>query len=530
MTGRQIRRRFTVEPSMPQAVESRDASVDAAALVRPVVEGGRYRALCRNDLELIHDAALTLLEKVGLADAIPGCIAALTTAGAVLGQDGRLRFPRRLVLDTIARAGRGFVLCGRDPRHDMQVGGRRVHFGTAGAAVHLVDVERGEYRESLLADIHDAARVVDLMDNIHFFQRPMVARDMVDPLDLDLNTLYACLAGTSKHVGTSFTVAENVRPVLEMLYMVAGGEAAFRRRPFVSNANCFVVPPLKFAGDACGVLEACVEGGVPVLLASAAQAGVTAPSALAGAVVQAVAEVLAGFVYVNALRPGHPAIFGAWPFATDIRTGAMSGGSAEQALLTAACAQMARFYDLPGGSAAGMTDAKLPDVQAGYEKGVSNVMAGLSGLNLVYESAGMHASLRGFCLESLIVDNDMLGHCLRCARGIEVDDASLSVEAIARTCLDGPGHFLADRPGHPAPAPEDFYPALADRSAPHEWIERGRPDILSGAVARKREILETHFPRHIPRALDERLRARFERIRLPREALDPPRSVRAAAG
>ena len=98
----------------------------------------------------------------------------------------------------------------------------------------------------------------------------------------------------------------------------------------------------------------------------------------------------------------------------------MSGGSAEQALLTAACAQMAQFYDLPGGSAAGMADSKLPDIQSGYEKGITNVMAGLSGLNLVYESAGMHASLLGFCLESLIIDNDMLGHCQRCVRGIEV--------------------------------------------------------------------------------------------------------------
>ena len=154
----------------------------------------------------------------------------------------------------------------------------------------------------------------------------------------------------------SFTVRENVAPALEMLYAIAGGEENFRARPFVSNSNCFVVPPMKFAEDACGVLEACVEGGIPILLLSAGQAGATAPAAIAGAVVQAVAEVLAGLVYVNALKPGHPAIFGTWPFVSDLRTGAMSGGSAEQALLTSACAQMAQFYDLPGGSAAGMAD------------------------------------------------------------------------------------------------------------------------------------------------------------------------------
>ena len=487
--------------------------------VRPGLEGGRYQPLGRSDMDQIHEAVLTILETVGFANAIPSCIAALTRAGAEYGADGRIRFPRALVTETIARAARHFTLHGQEERHDMVVQGSRVHYGTAGAAVHVVDVEKREYRESLLQDIYDAARIVDVMDNIHFFQRPMVARDMVDPADLDLNTLYACLMGTTKHVGTSFTVRENVAPALDMLYAIAGGEANFRARPFVSNSNCFVVPPMKFAEDACGVLEACVEGGIPILLLSAGQAGATAPAAIAGAVVQAVAEALAGLVYVNALAPGHPCIFGTWPFVSDLRTGAMSGGSGEQALLTAACAQMAQYYDLPGGSAAGMADSKLPDAQSGYEKGITDVMAGLSGLNLVYESAGMHASLLGFCLESLIIDNDMIGQCLRCVRGIEVSEASLSVASIADVCLNGPGHYLGHEQTLRLMQIEYFYPAVADRFSPKEWNEKGRPDILQRAIAEKRRILETHFPRHVSREIDDALRARHANIYLPRKAM-----------
>ena len=370
-----------------------------------------------------------------------------------------------------------------------------------------------------LQDIYDAARIADLMDNVHFFQRPMVARDMVDPADLDLNTLYACVTGTTKHVGTSFTVRANVKPALDMLYAIAGGEENFRARPFVSNSNCFVVPPMKFAEDACGVLEACVEGGIPILLLSAGQAGATAPAAIAGAVVQAVAEVLVGLVYVNALKPGHPCIFGTWPFVSDLRTGAMSGGSGEQALLTAACAQMAQFYDLPGGSAAGMADSKLPDIQSGYEKGITDVMAGLSGLNLVYEAAGMHASLLGFSLESLIIDNDMIGQCLRCVRGIDTSDAALSVDAIADVCLNGPGHYLGHGQTLKLMQSEYFYPAIADRFSPKEWNEKGKPDVLARAIAEKRRILETHFPRHVSRETDDRLRAAHPNIQLPRKAM-----------
>ena len=186
----------------------------------------------------------------------------------------------------------------------------------------------------------------------------------------------------------------------------------------------------------------------------------------------------------------------------------MSGGSAEQALLTSACAQMAQFYDLPGGSAAGMADSKLPDIQSGYEKGITNVMAGLSGLNLVYESAGMHASLLGFCLESLIIDNDMLGQCLRCVRGIEVTDEALSIDTIAEVCLNGPGHYLGDPQTLSLMQTEYIYPAVADRTSPKEWAEIGKPDLIQKAIERKNRILSEAGPL-FDFATDQAIREKF---------------------
>ena len=144
----------------------------------------------------------------------------------------------------------------------------------------------------------------------------------------------------------------------------------------------------------------------------------------------------------------------------------MSGGSGEQALLTAACAQMAHFYDLTGGVPAGMSDSKLPDIQAGYEKGYTNVLAGTAGANLVYESAGMHASLLGCCLESFVIDNDILGGCLRTVRGIEVSEDSLSVEAIRNVCTEGPGHFLGHDQTLSLMQAEYVYPEIGDRMSP----------------------------------------------------------------
>lgn len=477
--------------------------------VRSGMQGGTYKPLGDNDIAKVHAAVLDVLENIGLSQATPTCIKACEKAGAKMGEDGRLRFPAKLIESTIKNANRDLTLYARDEKYNIHPQGTKVHFGTAGAAVHVVDVEKNEYRESYLADIYDAARIVDTLDNIHFFQRPMVARDIEDPFAMDINTLFACVAGTQKHIGTSFTLAEYVPPALDMLYHIAGGEENFRKKPFVSNSNCFVVPPLRFAADACDVLEQCVKGGMPVLLLSAGQAGATSPAAIAGSVVQAVGEVLAGLVFVNALVPEHPAIFGTWPFVSDLRTGAMSGGSGEQALLTAACGQMAAFYNLPAGSAAGMCDAKMPDIQAGWEKGIAHVLAGTAGTNMIYEAAGMHGSLMGFCLESLFLDNDALGQALRCVRGIEVNDETLSIDVMRDVCTKGPGHYLGHEQTLKLMQREYLYPELANRFSPKEWAEMGKPDIVKLATKQKQKVLAEHHPQYITKEQEEFLRAKL---------------------
>ena len=491
---------------------------DELKAVKPGLPGGRYQPLSKAELERVHQAALDVLENIGLSQAIPSCIELVTQAGGKLDEHGRLLFPRGLVEDTIAKAARNFVLHAANPKHDMELSDTKVHFGTAGAAVHIVDLETRVYRESTLQDLYDAARIVDALDHIHFFQRSMVARDMTSSRDLDINTCYACVSATQKHIGSSWVKPEHVAESMQMLHWIAGGEKQWRERPFVSMSSCFVVPPLRFAEDACACLEAAVRAGMPVLLLAAGQAGATSPASLAGALVQEVAEVLAGLVYVNLIVPQHPAIFGTWPFISDLRTGAMSGGSGEQAVLMAACAQMANFYDLPGGVAAGMADAKLPDAQSGFEKAYTTTLAGHAGANLVYEAAGMQGSLLGFSLEGLVIDNDMLGAVQRTIRGIEINEDSLSIEAMRRVCIDGPNHFLGDEQTMALMQKDYIYPEIADRTSPKEWAEQGSLDILQRAQQRTQEILSQHYPQHIDAVLDDKIRAALP-IKLPREQM-----------
>ena len=161
---------------------------------------------------------------------------------------------------TLKIANRDFVLTGRDPRRDMHMKGDRVHFCTAGASPDMLDARSSTCRGANLMDLYSSARLVDTLENVHFFQRKVV-------------TIWA--------------------------------------------------------------------------------------------------EVLAGLFRTNAVAEGGPTIIGCWPFVSDIRTGAMCCGSSEQALLTAACGQMARHFDLITGIPAGITGSKMPDAQSGYEKALN---------------------------------------------------------------------------------------------------------------------------------------------------------------
>ena len=345
----------------------------------PGIEGGRYRPLSTEGVQSVHDTALRILAEIGLSGASARCLETIEGAGGTVTADKRVLLPRDLSESVLERVGRGFKLYAQHSDHDLQPSGTRIHLGTSGAAVHVIDSATRSVRDSTLQDLYDMARLAEALPNIHMFQRTVVARDIEGAREMDLNTFYACLRGTRKHVGTSFSAASHVDDAARLAHMVSGGEEAFRARPFLCVSTCFIVPPLRFAEEALGVIERCVDHGIPLKLVSAGQAGATSPAALAGAVALQTAEVLAGLIYLNLLSPGHPALFGALPFVSDLRTGAMSGGSAEQGVLMAACAQMAQFYGVPCAVSAGMTDSKLPDFQAGYEKGQTELLSALGG-------------------------------------------------------------------------------------------------------------------------------------------------------
>ena len=127
---------------------------------------------------------------------------------------------------------------------------------------------------------------------------------------------------------------------------------------------------------------------------------------------------------------------------------------------------------------------------------------------MVYESAGMMASLLGVSFEAFVLDDEMLSHVNRMIRGIEVNEETLGFEAI-RSVVTGEGHFLGSNHTMAAMQRDYYYPKLADRNAPALWQELGAADAWRTARAKAREVLAEHRPRYLATEADSAIRKRY---------------------
>lgn len=488
----------------------------AQRAAKPVIDpcppgqiGGAYKPLGETDLRRIYDTALDLLEKLGIGDVPARLQADLLAIGARDNGKGRVLFPPALVEEAIDQAAKTFTLHGRDPDRSIEVGGNKVYFGTGGAAVQTLDLDSAQYRPATLRDLHDFTRLQDTLANVSWFTRCCVATDVPDNYDLDVNTVFALLKNTTKPTATSFTLAEYIAPIVEMLDIAAGGPGEFAKRPFMKAHISPMISPMRYGEDAVDVVYECIRHNIPISCITAAQAGATAPATLAGFLAQSLAETLASLLMVHAIQPGFPMVFANWPLVIDLRTGAFSGGSGETAVLNAASAQLSNWLGLPSGVACSMSDAKAIDAQYGMEKGITSVAAALAGGNLIYESSGMTASLLGASFEAFVLDDEMHSNTYRALRGIEVTEENLGFEAICDAVL-GDGHFLGGPHTLAAMERDYFYPSLADRDEPRTWAANGAQDAWSKARDRARQILEGHNPTCLSPDQEEQIRARFK--------------------
>jgi trimethylamine--corrinoid protein Co-methyltransferase len=468
--------------------------------------GGRFKPLTNDQVQRIHEASLSILGQTGVQVDEPESLQLFTDAGADV-RGNRVRIPETLIEDAIDRAPTRVILGGRDPQHDLILEDARVYIGTGGAALQVRDLDSGEVRRAVLKDVTQTARLVDALDNIHFYLIPIYPADLPEET-VEINKFYAALTNTTKHVQAGVYTIQGIRDVIAMSERIVGSADELRRRPLVSFITSWMVSPLKFVSDVTRLLIEICRQRMPVVLSSAPMAGSTAPATLAGMLAQLNAEQLAGLTLTQLIQPGCPVLLGPIPATTDLRSGRYLAGSVEFGLCNAAITQMAHFYQIPIYNSAGMTEAKIPDIQAGMEKAQSVIQVALAGANFIHHAAGMLENMSTIAYEQFVIDNDLLGMAMRTVRGIEVNDETLALKTIDHV---GPGgHFLLEEQTLQHMRTEFYFPSpLFDRQSCEDWENAGAHDAWYRAKSITRCILAEHKPDPLDLQTDQWIRERF---------------------
>ena len=465
--------------------------------------GGDIHRLSQDDRKLLLNTAIQILETIGLAEVSPEISNAMCEAGAKMSSE-RVTIPKKLILETIDAMPKTVLLAGQEDEFDMHVGGANVYLGTGGAAPMVHDLSTADYREAVLRDLYDAARIVHECRHINFFARSVVARDVDDPLKLDRATAATSLMGCAKHVMVQASDAAHVSNIAQLCYTVAGSEDAFRARPFLSLNINHAVPPLRLHNESMLVMQEAVKFGIPVHCNVFGQVGASSPVTLAGATAQTLAETLAGLVWVHMIDPAAARIAGPRPMITDLRSGGLAGGSGEQAQANTMVLQVLRHLDVPCSIIAGATGSRHVDHQAGYEKALGVSAAISAGANLVTQAAGSQASLMGTSLAGMVADNDMLGAVLRAHAPVTISQETLALDAI-QTVVEGEGHFLGQPETYARMRSDFVYPDISERAGATDLDQSGAADMQQRAIQRAQDILngpkQTHLPKHIHDAL-----------------------------
>jgi trimethylamine--corrinoid protein Co-methyltransferase len=467
-----------------------------------------YRPLSDSDLKTIADAAFEVLERSGMAVYADTALEALRQAGASVDADSRVvRFPRGLVEDAIASNPSSITLYSRDDRNDVVLEGSRVHFGTGGTALYVLDPDTGSRREAKVSDVVLNARMVDVLDNVHLHTINVFPHDVENTDDIDVNRFYHSLNHTTKHVVGGVYSLAGTEKVVELARLIAGGEEALAERPFVSFIT-LIISPFKIDGRYGEISCYLAREGLPVVVPTEPICGTTSPITLAGNVLTHVAETLGGIAMLQAVRKGAPGICGSVGSIPDLRTMNHLGGPIERAMINAAVAQVAQYFQLPLYSTAGTTDAKAVNVQAAYESGMSSLLVAMSGANYIHDAAGLMEADLTVSYEKLVMDNEILGMCRRVLRGIEVNDETLAAELIIDK---GPGKdYLVEDHTLRHMRDEFFVPELANRRKRKE--DAGLEDALSRAKRFVRTIRDARAEPRLEEDLRRRIRSRFPEI------------------
>jgi trimethylamine--corrinoid protein Co-methyltransferase len=461
----------------------------------PVVE-----PMSADQVERIHQASLDILEEVGVVFRDPIALADWKKAGAdVRGE--RVHLDRALVMDLISSIPPHISYHARNPRNNVELGGKDCIFVPMTGAPYMRDLEDNR-RAPTIADLGTFHKLAHMMPALH-----SSAHHIVEPMDLvvahrHLHITYSSMKHSDKIFMGMTTSPKNAEVVLDMCAILFGAD--FLETHAVVTGNCNGNSPLVWDQVMLGAMRAFNRRNQPVLCSPFVLGGANTPASTAPAVAQLNAEALSALAYTQVVRKGCPAIYGHFLSTVSMQSGAPMAGTPEISLMNFMIGQMARRYNVPWRTSNLLGGSKIFDAQAGYESAMTMMAVLLSGANYLWHSAGWNEAGMHCSIAKFVTDAEVCAMGYRMAEGIKWDDFE---EALAAVRDVGPGgHYL----GHPHTQANFqrafFIPKLFDNNSIEQWKAEGEKDITRRALEQAKRLLKEYEEPKLDPAKDEELR------------------------
>lgn len=447
-----------------------------------------FKLLSEGQIEQLHEASLQILSRTGVQFDEPQALAYFRKAGARV-EGNRVTIERDLIESCLNSAPFRYTLQARNPEHSVTIGGDSCAVMPGGGPPYVLDLN-GWRRPGTLADVENFARLSAISPEVQVVARKAVEAQDIPPAIRHLLCWEKILTLTDKPGQSGFPGGQaEAEDVLQMLALVFGGEEAINGTP-LAHCSVNVNSPLRYDRPMLESLILFARYGQPVLISSFVLAGVSGPTTLAGTLAQHNAEVLAGLVLSQLVRPGTPVLYGTATSNIDMRNAAPAIGSPESSISIAVCAQLARFYGLPSRGGGALTDSPLPDAQSNYERAFTLLTSVLSGINFLMHGLGVLESYLTLSYEQFVIDLDLIGMVRHMVQPLLVSAETLALETIDQV---GPGGFFLDvdhtlrhhRQAH-------FLPQIGLRQPYEQWMAEGSQDAVQRANRRCRELLESY--------------------------------------
>jgi trimethylamine--corrinoid protein Co-methyltransferase len=460
--------------------------------------------LTQEQVERIHEAALEILQEVGLKVRYEPAREVFAKHGCSV-EGERVKLPRDVVEKYRKMAPPKFTFHGRDPKFDKTIPDDSPVIVTASSAPDIIDPVTGKERRAESGDIARIAHLIHELPGYDMFSISTLADDA--PKDqFTISRLYPALKYCLKPIRATTTDHKDTLAMMEMAYIVAGGEEAYKEHPFLTHHYCPTVSPLTMDVLSTENVMYFAGEGLPVYPTIVPNAGLTSPMSMAGTLVQGNAEYLATCALMQMVKEGTPTIYATLATVADMRSGAYTSGAIECGMLHMAFAQIARFYNVPCGGYIGLTNSKLNDAQSGYETGMSGMGGLVSGMDM-FNIGGLIDALKTFDFAKAVIDDEIAQMLKRAKRGISFTDEDLAVDLIKEI---GPGgSYIVAKHTISRMKTEAVMTKIADRDARTIWEKKGALDIHARAMNKVKEIMAKNTDPLIPPEVEEKLRAAF---------------------